>query len=881
MEDSVFVNSALEDELSTGITELDSVIHGVMPGDNIVWQLDSIEDYIRYTHPFCIFAERTGKKLVYFRFADHQILIPDGVKADIYPLKPEKGFESFIGEIFRVIENNGQGAFYVFDSLSELAVDWNSDMMVGNFFMLTCPYLNEYNTVACFALIRNCHSVYTINAIHNTAQVVIDNYIKNGEVFIHPQKVDKRHSKTMYLLHNWNNAKLNPITSSSAIVDILGDVPHVRLNLSETCHDQWKHIFTKAKDIQKEIDDGRSKDKEYEEYKQWLIRMAVTRDEQLIDLACRYLDLSDIISIGKHMIGTGLVGGKTVGMLLAQAILRKNDYWKSRLENHDSFFIGSDVFYTYLINSKCWWIRWKQKNGRNLLENVDEARRRLLSGTFSEDIQEQFREVLNYFGQSPIIVRSSSLLEDAYGNSFSGKYESVFCANQGTPDERLENFSNAVKRVYASTMNSEALLYRYHLGLLESDEQMALLVQRVSGAMYDDYYFPQISGVGYSYNLYVWDESIDPKAGVIRLVFGLGTRAVNRHDNDYTRIVAINEPCKRPVAGFDELRKYAQRKVDLLNLKSNSFTSEYFADIIPSISGIPFELFASQDVEMERLSRERNFKNRYPWILTFDRLFSETKVISDIGVILKRLEEVYNYPVDIEFTVNLTDANNYKINLLQCRPFQIKRPVGTVEEPKIHEKNLLLKTHGPILGTSVHTVVHKLIYVVSSVYARLSEREKYEVAGLVGRIANLDRRESKTIMLLGPGRWGTTTASLGVPVGFADIRNVSVLCEIAEMHEGLVPDVSLGTHFFNDLIELDILYMAIYPEKCENIINRNFLNQTASCLKDIFPEDLKLSDAVRVFDFSGPEFEEQLFLNVNAVEQNGYLYLDKKKVQNI
>ena len=199
---------------------------------------------------------------------------------------------------------------------------------------------------------------------------------------------------------------------------------------------------------------------------------------------------------------------------------------------------------------------------------------------FPEDIQEQFREVLNYFGQSPIIVRSSSLLEDAYGNSFSGKYESVFCANQGTPDERLENFMNAVKRVYASTMNPEALLYRYHRGLLESDEQMALLIQRVSGAMYEDYYFPQVAGVAYSYNLYVWDKSIDPKAGVIRLVFGLGTRAVNRNDNDYTRIVAINKPDKRPSAGFDGLRRYAQRKVDLLNLKANSFTSEYFTDII-------------------------------------------------------------------------------------------------------------------------------------------------------------------------------------------------------------------------------------------------------------------------------------------------------------
>ncbi|MCU0473020.1 MAG: PEP/pyruvate-binding domain-containing protein [Bacteroidales bacterium] len=876
MENPVFEGSPFRDKLSTGIAELDEVIHGIRIGDNIVWQMDYIEDYIRYIHPFCKYADRSGIKLVYFRFADHPDVIPDGVNAIVYQLKPENGFESFLGEIFTVIENSGEGAFYVFDSLSELAVDWNSDRMLGNFFMLTCPYLYVHNTVACFALLRNRHSIYTLNAIQDTAQVVIDHYLKHGEIYIHPLKVEKRHSKTMYMLHKWSNGNLNPITSSSEIAGILGDVPHPRLDLSETQKDLWKHVFIKAKEIQKEIDNGRPEDEEYEEYRQRLIRMAVTRDEQLIELVSKYLDLSDLISVGKHMIGTGLIGGKTVGMLLAHAILGKNDYWKSRLETHDSFYIGSDVFYSYLIKSKCWWIRWKQKNSKDLFDSVEEARHRLLSGSFSEDIQDQFREILNYFGQSPIIVRSSSLLEDAYGNSFSGKYESVFCANQGTPEKRLENFTNAVKKVYASTMNSEALLYRHDRGLLERDEQMALLIQRVSGAMYGDYYLPQISGVGFSYNLYVWDKSIDPKAGVLRLVFGLGTRAVNRNDDDYTRIVAVNEPGKRPEASFYELRKYAQRKVDLLDLRLNRLTSEYFSDIILNLSGIPIKLFVSKDIVMEELSKERNLKNWFPWILTFDKLFSETEVIKDIGKILKTLEEVYNYPVDIEFTVNFSNDRNYKINLLQCRPYQIKKAVGTIKEPQFHEKNLILKTHGPIIGTSIHTPVDTLIYVVSSVYGKLSEKDKYGVASLIGRIANIDGRKLKTIMLLGPGRWGSTTPSLGVPVGFADIRNVNVLCEIAEMHEGLVPDVSLGTHFFNNLVELDILYMAIYPEKSDNVINREFLNNSVNKLKDLFPEALKWSDVVRVIDFSGPEYEEQLYLNVNSVEQRGFLYLDKK-----
>ncbi len=154
--------------------------------------------------------------------------------------------------------------------------------------------------------------------------------------------------------------------------------------------------------------------------------------------------------------------------------------------------------------------------------------------------------MLDYFGQSPIIVRSSSLLEDSYGNAFAGKYESVFCPNQGPHHRRLEELLGAVKTVYASTMSEKALRYRAQRGLLDQDEQMSLLVQRVSGVGYGSLFYPQVAGVALSRNPYVWNECIDPAAGVVRLVFGLGTRAVDRTDDDYTRIVALNAPAAPP-----------------------------------------------------------------------------------------------------------------------------------------------------------------------------------------------------------------------------------------------------------------------------------------------------------------------------------------------
>ena len=137
-----------------------------------------------------------------------------------------------------------------------------------------------------------------------------------------------------------------------------------------------------------------------------------------------------------------------------------------------------------------------------------------------------------------------------------------------------------MRTIYASTMSEKALRYREQRGLLDHDEQMALLVMRVSGAMHGRYYYPQAAGVGFSFNPYVWHETIDPKAGVLRLVFGLGTRAVDRSDDDYTRLVALNAPQRRPESNFDEVRQYAQRRVDYLDLQANRLVSGHFLDVM-------------------------------------------------------------------------------------------------------------------------------------------------------------------------------------------------------------------------------------------------------------------------------------------------------------
>ncbi len=861
---------------SSGIPSLDKTLQGVWAGDNIVLQVDDITDFLPFVHRYCRYVHDTGKKLVYFRFADHPSFLPEGVEAECHQLDPQEGFEQFISAIFRVIEKNGKsGIYYLFDCLSGLAVDWYSDRMLGNFFMLTCPYLYVYDTVTYFVLLRNLHTPLAINAIHNTAQVILDVFRSKNKLYLLPIKVFERYSPTMYMLHEWHDDVFRPVTKSTVLSEILSNTPQPWIDLSVDRKDTWTQTFIQAQHDYEQLQSGGFVSEDVHELKIHLINMVLTRDEHLFQLCEKYFDLADLVAIGKRMVGTGLIGGKSVGMLLARSILSKeSEQLRNRLEIHDSFFIGSDLFYSYLIVNDCWWERHHMKTSDNLFERAQQIQNTLRKGTFPPDIIEQFREMLNYFGQSPIIVRSSSLLEDAYGNSFSGKYESVFCANQGTPEQRLEKFIEAVRTVYASTMSEEALSYRMHRGLLRQDEQMALLVQRVSGEFYDHLYFPHIGGVGYSFNPFVWNKKIDPTQGMLRLVFGLGTRAVDRHDDDYTRVVALNEPMLRPEGSSDEVRKYSQKIVNVLDLQENEHVSYTFEQVANIAKELPLDIFSSRDFDMEARAKQYGMKHVFSHTLTFERLLTKTSFAADMTAMLTTISRAYEHPVDIEFTANFLNDTDYRINLLQCRPFQFTGEITQLQPPEhIEPAHLILQSNGPIIGQSVAKSIDRIIYIVPEYYGQLPISERFAVARLIGEITNHTEELRRNVMLIGPGRWGTRMPELGVPVSFSEIKNVAVLCEIAKMHEGLNPDLSLGTHFFNDLVDMNILYMGISPERQGTVLNEELLRQAPNRFPELLPNSLSYSDVIYVIDTENICSDCSVLLHADTLEQRGIVFL--------
>jgi len=587
-------------------------------------------------------------------------------------------------------------------------------------------------------------------------------------------------------------------------------------------------------------------------------------------LISRYLSLQDILDVRKRMIGTGLVGGKTIGMLIARAILRKSGgRFSNLLEEHDSFYIGSDVFYDFLVRSGVWWVRQNQRDPQHFLEGAEQARRRLLTGQFPPHILRRLEEMIDYFGQSPFIVRSSSLLEDSYGNSFADKYESIFCANQGPREQRLEDLLAAIRQIYASSMSEEALRYRFDRGVLDRDEQMALLIMRVSGAMYDRHFYPQMAGVGFSFNPYVWDRAIDPKAGVVRLVFGLGTRAVNRSDDDYTRVIALNVPEKRPEANFGEIAQFAQRRVDYLDLEANQLASSHFLDLIRHKPDLPLNMFASTD-------RMHAPDDPDAQVLTFDRLLRETGLVQDLRDMLQVLETAYDYPVDLEFTANFTEDGDYKISLLQCRPLQVEG-AAMVELPKVQVKDedRIIAARGAVIGRSLLASVDRFVYVSPQLYARLPQQARHEVARIIGVINHVGGEDIRTVMMLGPGRWGSTSPHLGLPVRFRDINRVSVLCEIVAMHENLVPDVSLGTHFLNEIVERNILYLALFPQQGDNFLSTEFFENAPSRLLELVPGAEELEGVIRVIDSAAVTTDASIRLMADAIDQSVLCYYER------
>lgn len=848
--------------VSTGIQGLDEVLDGLRIGDNVVWRVDDLADYRRFVGPFVQAARAQDRHIIYLRWGSHVPLLSPGAGVSVVTIDALGGFEAFTRAVYQQITDHGRGAFYVCDCLSDLLEAWATDDMVGNFFRVVCPYLYDLDTVAYFALHPQRHSHGTLSRIRETTQVLIDVHHAGGELQVQPVKVWQRQSPTMFLPHRLRDAQFLPVIDSSEAsrLQALLEARHQQQNHHRLL-DYWDRLFLRAAQaVAGEADAG-----EREAVRDQILGVLVSREPRMQALARRYLDLEDLLGIRARMIGSGYIGGKAVGMLLARKILCRDaaGLWDTHLEPHDSFYLGSDVYYAYVVHNGWWPLLMRQRTEAGYLKEGARLREAMLHGAMPPEIRPALERMLDHYGQYPILVRSSSLLEDGFGNAFAGKYDSVFCVNQGSPEERLAQLEDAIRKVYASTMSEDALIYRLQRGLARQEEPMALLLQRVNGRYHRHFYLPDAAGVGISRNTFVWDADMEPAAGMLRLVMGLGTRAVNRIEGDHACVVALDEPHKRPYRNRDDLYRFSQQQVDVLNITGNRLESVPLYDLQIEVATLPLPRLAEIDRDASEGARALG-RNEPVWRITFAPLLRDARFVDLAQRMLKTLEAAYQHPVDVEFTVHLDAQGSASFNIVQCRPLATLGTEREVALPaQVAPERLFFATRGHFMGGNIDQRIARIIQVDGAGYSRLSVQQKHAVARLVGGLnRQLPERFRCPVMLIGPGRWGTSSPELGVPVRFADINKVAVLVEIAELHAGMVPDLSFGTHFFQDLVETAIAYVALFPGEPDTEYRPEWLEGLPPACRVALPpdatEDPEVAAVVRIYDMGA------LSLNVVA-----------------
>lgn len=833
------------EKTKSGIPMMDDALQNIRLGDNVVWQVPSLDEFRYVAERFSNQAIADGRNLIYIRFAEHEpILTPrEGLRIEHVELSHR--FETFTVNIHNLIEREGYDTFYIFDCLSELEQAWSTDLMMGNFFHLTCPYLFILDTVAYFPLIRGRHSFDAIATIRDTTQLFLDVYKDEKDVFVRPMKVWNRYSQTMFQPY-----RLSREDNSFTVLRDGTEVSHFYSVMNkEATHaqdqnvDSWERFFFRTKLLHQngvDVTEDCSK----------ICNIMLTRDSKMRELIKSNFTPEDYFEVHSRMVGTGMIGGKACGMLLSRKIVENHrpDIFE-RFEPHDSYYIGSDVFYAYIVDNGFWDLRIKQRTEEGYFTLAGEFEKKIMEGKFPTGIEAEFRRILDYYGNDPVIVRSSSILEDGFGNAFAGKYESVFCGNQGDPEERLQKFEEAVKIVYASTMSMSALDYRKRRGLDKRDEQMAILVQRVSGSRYEGFFMPCTAGVGYSVSPYRMG-SEKPKSGMLRLVMGLGTAAVDRRTGSYPRLVSLDAPTKVLSTDMSDRQQFSQRIVDAISADTNDVEGFDAMNICKSVPRYLKNMIYSHNYETESRLRERG-DWRDVLFITCDGLTKNEQLMTDMRDILELIQTHYEYPVDTEYTINFAPNGSYVIDLLQCRPLQLTAEGDKITVPDgVDNRRILLETKGVSMGFSREIAIDGVVYIDPILYYQMPYRRKYEIKEAISQVNWRFRNQGKHLLLLTPGRICTSSPELGVPSGFSDISEFSVIAEVSESKVGYIPELSYGSHIFQDLVEAGILYTAVFEKESTIAFSPDLLKEFADVTNGVTELADDIKGVLRVYDTS-------------------------------
>ncbi len=616
-----------------------------------------------------------------------------------------------------------------------------------------------------------------------------------------------------------------------------------------------------------------------------LIRRVLSDQPDYISIAKKFIDIKDfnkllnaiIFPVGSH----GRLGGKSSGLFLAEQIIKRsskdNDLLKS-IKTPRAWYITSDSLLNFMrYNNLEDVIEQKYKDIGQVRQEYPYVVHVFKNSPFPPELIKDLSSVIDNFGEKPLIVRSSSILEDRLGAAFAGKYKSLFIANQGTKEERLIDLMDAIAEVYASIFGPDPIEYRKEQGLLDYHEEMGILIQEVVGQKVGNYFFPSFAGVALSNNEFRWSNRIKMEDGLVRIVPGLGTRAVDRVSDDYPILMAPGEPNLRVNVTLDEMIRYSPKYIDVINLETSSFETLVIDDLIKNHGkDYPFINNVISILKENHIQHPRAIGTDYAkdnFIVTFEGLITRTPFVKQIHALIINLRNSFEHPIDIEFAHDGKD-----FYLLQCRT----QSQGLASKPAVIPDDIptekIIFSANKYVSNGIVSNISHIVYVSPQKYSEITD---YQHLVSVGRaIGKLNKiLPKRQFILMGPGRWGSRgDIKLGVNVTYSDINNTSILIEIARKQKDYVPDLSFGTHFFQDLVEANIRYLPLYPDDKGNVFNEEFLEHSKNVFIDMLPDFEHIKDVVRVIDIPATADGQIMQILMNA-ENNKAVSVLTKDVQ--
>lgn len=584
-----------------------------------------------------------------------------------------------------------------------------------------------------------------------------------------------------------------------------------------------------------------------------LIESILSNRIDYIERAKEYIAIEDLFHLLQRVIFTseshGKLGGKSAGIFLAENILRKANNGRSlpSIRTPRTWYISSDMMLDFIhYNNMDEIMEQKYKDLERVRFEYPYVIEMFQQGAMPPDMINELSAALDDLGDTPVVVRASSVLEDRTGFSFAGKYKTVFLANQGDRDDRLRALVSAVAEVYASNFGPDPIEYRADRGLLEFSEQLGIMIQEVVGTRVGPYFLPAYSGVACSHNRLRWLPQTGGSGGLVLLVPGLGTGARHRSPGEYP-VLLMTGQAPGAAQEMGAAARRAPAKLDVINLETNSLQTVELADVLkaagkeyPAANQVVSIVDGAQPRPLSPQKDGKAVEKGRP-AATFDGLINRSPFASHMRNLLRVLEEALGKPMEVEFA-----SDGEHLFLLQCRPQCLVRMPRPAPIPKdLPKEQIVFSSHRYVSNGWSGKITH-VVFIDPEKWAGLEGPDRRrDVLAVLTRLNEL--LPKKQFVLMRPGRSGRADGA-DASNGGGEYKNAAALIELwrREDDSGTAPLVD--GRLLQDVVETGMLYLPLFSDDEGTHLNERFLRRSTNLLPELLPEFATLGDVIRVID---------------------------------